>query len=266
VASDCWSRSAQPLELGGEGWERMGRLTGGRTVYGQALGILMLDTRFPRPPGDVGNATTWPFPVHYKIVKGAHPGRIMGPEPDPTLLKPFIEGARELESLGVRAITTSCGFLAIFQQELAAAVSIPVLTSALLQVPLAARLIRPDQRVGILTEREELTERHFHGVGWSARDVPVVVKGLPPDAVFPTVFIENTTESDPSMLERELVDLATRLVVEHPDTGAIVLECTNFVPYSQAIRRAAGVPVFDLYTLVMQTYYATVGTEFHGVM
>lgn len=241
-------------------------LEGGRTLYGQALGILMLDTRFPRPPGDVGNATTWPFPVHYKIVQGARPDRVMGWEPDPALLRPFVEAARELEVLGVRAITTSCGFLAIFQRELAAAVSIPVLTSALLQVPLAARLIRPDQRVGILTEREDLTERHFQGVGWSARDVPVVVMGLPPDAVLPTVFIGNRPESDPSVLERELVALAERLVREHPDVGAIVLECTNFVPYSQAIRRAAGVPVFDLYTLVMPVYLATVGAEFRGFM
>src|SRR5215216_3062485 len=117
----------------------MTRLRGGRTVYGQALGILMLDTRFPRPPGDVGHAATWPFPVCYRIVQGAQPHRIMGETPDPALLAPFVEAARELEAAGVRAITTSCGFLAAFQRELAAAVSVPVLTSALLQVPLAAR-------------------------------------------------------------------------------------------------------------------------------
>ena len=242
----------------------MAQLRGGRTVYGQALGILMLDTRFPRPPGDVGNATTWPFPVQYQIVKGADPSRIMGREPDPTLLEPFVEAARSLEAHGVRAITTSCGFLAVFQRELAAAVSIPVMTSSLLQVPLVARLIRPDQKVGILTEQPHLTERHFEGVGWSSREVPIVVETLPPDAVFPTVFIGNRTESDTSILEREMVTLAERTVREHPDVGALVLECTNFVPYSQAMRRAAGMPVFDLYTLVMQTYLATTGTDFHG--
>src|SRR5204863_5209415 len=104
----------------------MGIVRGGRTVYGQALGILMLDTRFPRLPGDVGNATTWPFPTHYKVVRDARQARIMGAEPDETLLEPFLAGALELEAAGVRAITTSCGFLAAFQRELAAAVSIPV--------------------------------------------------------------------------------------------------------------------------------------------
>ena len=176
-------------------------LRGGRTVYGQALGILMLDTRFPRPPGDVGNANTWPFPTQYRIVKGADTSRIMGEAPDPTLLEPFLEAARDLEAHGVRAITTSCGFLAVFQRELAAAVSVPVLTSSLLQVPIVSRLLRPDQKVAVLTERPHLTERHFQAVGWSAEDVPVVLEALPPDAVFPTVFIDNALESDTSVLE-----------------------------------------------------------------
>jgi hypothetical protein len=233
-------------------------LRGGRTVYGQPLGILMLDTRFPRPPGDVGNAMTWPFPTQYRIVKGADTSRIMGQEPDPTLLAPFVEAARELEAHGVRAITTSCGFLAVFQRELAAAVSVPVLTSALLQVPMVARLLRPDQKVGVLTEQPHLTERHFQGVGWSASEMPVVVEALPPDAVFPTVFIGNSLEADTSVLERELVELACRTARDHPEVGALVLECTNFVPYSQAMRKATGLPVYDLYTLVM---WATLGLE-----
>ena len=243
------------------------RVHGGRTLYGQALGILMLDTHFPRLPGDVGNATTWPFPVHYRIVSGARQHRIMGAEPDQTLLEPFLEAARELEQAGVRAITTSCGFLACFQRELAAAVAIPVLTSALLQVPLVASLFGPGRKVGILTERAaNLTERHFQGMGWSAAQIDCVVMGLPPEAVFPRVFIEDGREAEPAVLEREMVQLAVDLVEQHPDVGAIVSECTNFVPFSQAMRRASGRPVYDLYTLVMQTFYATVGAEFHGFL
>src|SRR5262245_25314411 len=122
----------------------MTRITGGRTLYGLELGILMLDTVMPRLPGDVGNAETWPFPVHYIVVKGADTKRIMGKDPDPSLLAPFIDAAKEAERLGVRAITTSCGFLAIYQQEMQAAVGIPMLTSALLQVPFASRVIGPE--------------------------------------------------------------------------------------------------------------------------
>lgn len=238
------------------------RVHGGRTLYGHALGVLMLDTQFPRIRGDVGNAETWPFPTLYHIVKGAETSRIMGHEPDPTLLAPFLDGARALEAQGVRAITTSCGFLAVFQRELAAAVSTPVLTSSLLQAPLAARLLRPDQKVGVLTERPHLTERHFEGVGWSSKTTPVIVAAMPDDAVFPQVFIGNRLEADTELLERELVELARTTVRDHPEIGALVLECTNFVPFSQAIRAATGLPVFDLYSLVMQVFFATCGEDF----
>jgi aspartate/glutamate racemase len=226
----------------------------------------MLDTRFPRPRGDVGNAATWPFPVRYRIVKGAESRRVIG-ETDPALLRPFIDAARELEADGVRMITTSCGFLAIFQRELQAEVGVPMLTSSLLQVPLASRIVRGDQRVAIITSRDELTERHFTGTGWSSKEIPVVVTVLPQDAQMTNVYSSKVPEiarpeADQALLERELVEAATRTVGDHPDVGALVLECTNYVPYSSAIRHATGLPVFDLYTLVMQSYLATSGREF----
>jgi hypothetical protein len=235
---------------------------GGRTVFGYELGILMLKTRFPRIRGDVGNATTWPFPVRYEIVEGADARRVMSPDPDISLVEPLVDAARRLEAEGVRAITTSCGFLAAFQREIASAVSVPVLTSALLQVPLAASLIGPDRRVGILTERPNLTELHFQGAGWSSVDLPVSVRALPPDSVFPTVFIDDGVEAEPSILEAELVGCAVALVAEIPDVGAIVMECTNFVPFSMAVRQATGLPVFDLYTLVIAAHEAAIGRSF----
>ena len=240
-------------------------LSGGRTLYGLAVGILMLDTRFPRPPGDVGNATTWPFPVRYRIVKGAESRVVIGD--GLKMLGPFTEAARELEADGVKMITTSCGFLAVAQRELQAAVGVPVLTSSLLQVPLAARLIRADQRVAILTSRDQLTERHFEGTGWSSKDIPVHVTVLPQDALMTNVYSSMVPEvarpeADQGILESDLVGAARRTVSEHPEVGAFVLECTNYVPYSAAIRRATGLPVFDLFTLVMQSYLATSGSEF----
>jgi hypothetical protein len=240
-------------------------LSGGRTLYGLPVGILMLDTRFPRPPGDVGNATTWPFPVRYRIVKGAESRVVIGD--GLKMLGPFTEAARELEADGVKMITTSCGFLAVAQRELQAAVGVPVLTSSLLQVPLAARLIRADQRVAIITSRDQLTERHFEGTGWSSKDIPVHVTVLPQDALMTNVYSSMVPEAarpeaDQAILESDLVGAATRTVREHPEVGAFVLECTNYVPYSAAIRRATGLPVFDLFTLVMQSYLATSGSEF----
>ena len=50
---------------------------GGKTLYGAPLGILMLEANFPRIPGDMGNGTTWPFPVLYRVVSGASPEKVV---------------------------------------------------------------------------------------------------------------------------------------------------------------------------------------------
>jgi hypothetical protein len=238
-------------------------IAGGRTLYGLGLGVVMLDTRFPRLVGDVGNAATWPFPVAYRVVRDALPERMAQPEPDAGLLDPFVDAARQLEADGVRAIITSCGFLAIHQRELAAALHVPVFSSPLLQVPLAAHLVQPGQRVAIFTARTVLTERHFAGAGWSASDVAVVQLAPPPDSHFVSTFVGNASEADPARLRQEVGDLAERLRRDYPDVGAVVMECANFPPFGNDVRRISGLPVFDLYTLGMYAYLAAAGTPFH---
>src|SRR5665213_78652 len=115
---------------------------GGKALYGAPLGILMLEARFPRIPGDMGNATTWPFPVLYRVVKGASPERVVL-QGAAGLLPDFLAAAAELVDQGAEAITTNCGFLSLFQAELAAHVRVPVATSALMQVPLLQATCRP---------------------------------------------------------------------------------------------------------------------------
>ena len=237
-------------------------VSGGSTLYGLAVGVLMLDTQFPRVVGDVGNATTWPFPVTYHIVEGAIPERMAQPEPDPELLTPFIEGVRRLEREGVAAIITSCGFLAAHQPELAAAASVPVFSSPLLQVPFAARAIRPEAQVAILTARTVLTERHFRGAGWDPADISTVQLAPAPDSEFVKTFVGNRPQADFAILRREVRELAERLMALYPDVGAVVLECANFGPFSPIVRRVTGLPVFDLYTLGMHAYLATTGPTF----
>src|SRR5438874_7925648 len=100
-------------------------VSGGRNLYGFVVGVLMLETRFPRLPGDIGNATTWPFPVLYRIVPGATPTRVVD-QADPALIEPFVTAAAELVEAGCRGITTSCGCLATFQRQLARAVPAPL--------------------------------------------------------------------------------------------------------------------------------------------
>ena len=220
----------------------------GRPEMVPDLGIIMLDTTFPRIPGDVGNPATFPFPVHYEVVEGASPRRVVR-EADPALLSPFIEAARKLERMGVRAIGTSCGFLAIFQRELAGAVTVPVLSSSLLQVAPAARNMAEGRRVGILTAcGRSLTDRHLAGVG--VERSAVAIMGMEDAPEFTAVFLEGKGEIDVARCRREVVAAARRMADGNPDLGAVVLECTNMPPYAAAVQEALGLPVYDVVTLL----------------
>jgi hypothetical protein len=233
------------------------KVRGGRNLYGHPIGILVLDTVFPRIPGDIGHAATFPFPVLYHKVRNASPSRVVR-EGDPALLEGFIQGARALEAGGVLAITTSCGFLAMFQRQLAEAVRVPVFTSALQMVPLVSRMLGPDRTVGILTvEGRALGPRHLAGAG-IAEDIPVVIWGLEGGQAFTPVLLDNELELDVDAARRENVDAAREMVERHPEVGAIVLECTNMPPYAAAIREATGLPVFDITSLIRMVYAALV--------
>src|ERR1700694_3677539 len=146
---------------------------GGKSLYGARVGILMLETRFPRIPGDMGNGTTWPFPVLYKVVPGATPDRVVRHKSE-GLTNAFLDAAAELVELGADGITTTCGFLSLYQRDLASHVGVPVAASSLMQVPLVERLLPPGKRVGVLTvSAESLTQEHLIAAGVDP-GIPVV--------------------------------------------------------------------------------------------
>jgi hypothetical protein len=219
-----------------------------RTYYGVPIGILMLDTKFQRFNGDIGNAQTWPFPVQYKIVHGAVPNKVVDTLNNRELLSRFADAADELIAEGVDGITTTCGFLALFQEELAAHCGVPVATSALLQVPRVARMLPKGKRPGILTfSAESLTVHHLASVGV---DPQKPVTGMPANSEFQRSIREGDATVPFDVLKREVLDVAAQMIARDPSIGAIVCECTNITPYSHEIKARLGVPVFDMLTLV----------------
>lgn len=225
------------------------------------LGVMVLDTRFPRIPGDVGNVRSYPFPVRLKTVRGATVQRVVV-EGDPQLLTPFLEAARELEAEGVRAITTSCGFLAPFQQAIAEAVNIPVFLSALIQVPLAHMMTQ--RRIGILTANSDaLMSRHLKAAGVT-EEMPITIRGLQDRPAFAQSILADGEYLDRESIEREVLEAAEELLDDHPDIGAFVFECHNLAPYAPAVSAATGRPIFDIITLAEWVYRSIVKREFPG--
>jgi Asp/Glu/hydantoin racemase len=234
-----------------------------RRVYGQAIGILVLDTPSPRIPGDIGNATSYPFPVRLKVVTGVHLNDIMCEKPDVSICQRFIEEAKKLEGEGVRAITTSCGYFAYFQDEIAGAVNVPVFTSSLIQVPFVAKMLGKDKRVGIICSQSRyLTETHLRKAGIDD-SMPVAVAGF--DSNWSMLHGQDPKKRLDEF-ERSLPKVARELISRHPDIGALVFECTNFAPGAAAVQESTGLPVFDIVTLIYMIHDAVVRKRYDGYM
>ncbi|KAA2213371.1 aspartate/glutamate racemase family protein [Teichococcus oryzae] len=227
---------------------RRGIARGGKAVYGAPLGILMLEARFPRILGDMGNGATWPFPVLFRVVRGASPERVVLNGAN-GLLQDFLDAAEDLVRLGAEAITTNCGFLSLFQREIAAHVGVPVATSSLMQVPWVQAMLPPGKRVGLITvSSATLTPRHLEAAG-VPQDIPVV--GTENGQEFFRVLIKaEKDDMDVDLAEQDILAAGRELVAKHPEVGAIVLECTNMPPYAAALQRALGLPVYDIYSMI----------------
>jgi hypothetical protein len=223
----------------------------GSPTYGVDVGIMLLDATFPRPVGDIANGRTFSMPIHYEVTENASVPHVVERSAE-GLLQNFLGTGRRLLKRGVKVLVTSCGFLAIFQKELADELRVPVATSSLLQIPLVLRLIASDQKVGVVTvNASTITPAHLDGAGISEADRERLVWiGLENSEHFYNVIVWDEGPLDVDRAEDELVKACTDAVAEHPEIGAFVFECTNMPPYSSAVRHATGRPVWDAITLV----------------
>jgi Asp/Glu/hydantoin racemase len=224
-----------------------------RPLSTPSLGIIMLNTRFPRVVGDIGNPATFPFPVRYRIVEAATVEHVVRADGlSAGLVDGFVEAAHQLAAEGVAGLTTSCGFVAICQNELARRCPLPMVASSLCQVPLVQAALPAGRRVGVITvDARKLTPAHLAAVG-AAADTPVV--GTEVGAELTRVIEQDLPVLDPAKACQDVLDAGEALIAKAPEVGAIVLECTNMAPYAHALARHLGLPVFDILSLLAWWY------------
>ena len=241
------------------------KLQGGPNICGVTIGVLCLDSAFPKPPGHIKNPSGLSFPVLYETVKGATVAKLVK-EPSLDFIAPFLEAAQRLEAEGVRAITGSCGFLALFQRELADAVEVPVFASSLIQVPLVHHMLGRGRKVGVLTASgPNLTAQHLAAVG--AGDIPVAIQGMDAYREFREVILEGQrADMDVAKIEAEVLAAAKALVKANPEVGALVLECTDMPPYAHRLQEKLRLPIFDLTTLATMVHEAVLRLPYPGLL
>lgn len=244
---------------------------GGRSIYGEAIGICVLDTKYPLIPGNVGNASTYDFPVRIKIIRG------LRDNPSPPIrdtsgmykpeVKKFIEAIKELEEEGVRAVVSACGFFSLLQKVAVTEVRIPVFSSPLMLIPLISRMIRPEQRIGIIAaSANRLTREYLEPVGVD-ESISLVIAGMDSSEEFNEVIMKDKKrDMDVTRLRNDVVTVARELVQRNPDLGAILLECSDLPPFAAIIQSVVELPVFDYICFINMVYQSVVQKEYVGIM
>jgi hypothetical protein len=237
----------------------------GQASYGEAIGILLLDTSFaPYIPGDVANASSYSFPVRYKVIKGLTVEKIF--QKDISFLSQLVEAGKELVENGVRAITGNCGFMALFQKEAAQQLGVPVFLSSLLQVSFMANMLGEGEKIGIITANAgSLDDTLLRKVGLEAIN-NLKIKGMEEKEYFRKAINEEIGWLDTGKVEKEVVLVAQQMIRDDPMVKMILLECACLPPYGLAVQKAVNLPVFDFITMINYVYSAVVKKEFRGFM
>lgn len=239
----------------------MTRQPGGYNICGVSIGVLSLESYFPKPPGHIKNPSSLPFTTAYEILNGITVPELLN-RPSAAMIGRLIKAAQNLERQGVHAITGSCGFLALFQREIAESVQIPVFLSSLIQVSLVYQMTRAP--VGVLTaSAEALTPHHLAAVG--ADHVPISIQGLDDTQEFASAILRNEhSDMDLTKVEAEVIAAGRALVARNPLIRSIVLECTDLPPYAYKLQRVLNLPIFDITTLSGMIHEAATRQAYQG--
>ena len=232
-------------------------------AYGYTIGMLCAEWNIPFIPGDLCNATTFPFPVRYLEVQGASGAQVLTGDAG-AYDELFVSAAKQLEAEGVRAITGNCGYMAAYQQVVAAAVDVPVFMSSLIQAPMLLRLLGPAQRLGVLCANGAgISQAVLAGAGITDPS-RLHIQGLDHKPHFNEFAMQETGILDEDRIRAEVVEAAVEVVETDPSVGAFLLECSDLPPYARSVREATGRPVFDWSGFIRYVHDAVEPKTYHG--
>lgn len=217
------------------------------------IGVIMLNTHFPRLLGDVGNPDTFSAPFFsdtlscetlYRRVDVATVDQVISDTGVPEQVSAAIfTAAKELDQADVNLIVTSCGFLGELQGELEQQISTPVLSSSLALIPLIRGIFGAKAPLGVITfNSQKLKPLHFNG----HYDERITIQGVEQGQELHRVISQDLTEMDEGLAREDVIQATQALMASASPPKAIILECTNLSPYIDTVREQSQVPVFDL--------------------
>jgi aspartate/glutamate racemase len=240
----------------------------GRNVFGLTIGLVQMRVNLPMIPGNMGNATTFDFPMLYREMNAEKVFDVMANPPAQNFADGIVEAAQWLELQGVKAIMGNCGFFGSYQKVVKAQINVPFFSSSLMMLPMMVQSMPRNKKVGVITANGPILKKvqAIENCGLSLEDKEnrIVVMGCEEYPEFATGIMANTGRYNPTRVEREIVSVAERMLVANKDIGAILLECTELSPHAVAVQQAVRLPVWDYTTLTKWIYSGCVRRPFVG--
>lgn len=232
-----------------------------QATAGHSIGIICIPGVSALLPGNMQNASTFSFPVEYKVARGVSFDQIACGAPEAT--EPIVEAARELVAGGARAIVGACGSLGHYQRAVADAVPTPVFMSIMTQVPFILQALGARQKLAILfATKRAFTPllREQCGILESDRIISIDLMGCPEfDA-----FVSPGELCDGDALLKEMF---SRVEAQIDNTvGALLLQCSDLPPFAADLQQHLGLPVFDMSGLVEWLHASVVRRPFAGFL
>ncbi len=240
----------------------------GRNVSGVTIGLIQFQANLPMMPGNMGNATTFDFPVLYRQMDADNVFDVMATPPAENFTDAMVEAAQWLEMQGVRAIIGCCGFFGNYQKVVQARIDTPLFSSSLMMLPMMVQSMPRNKKVGVITADGPVLSSAgaIENCGLSAEDKAnrIVIRGLEDGPEFGGAIMANTGRYNPAKVEAEIVEVAQKLLADNDDIGAILLECTELSPHAAAVQNAVRMPVWDYTTLTNWVYSGCIRRPFTG--
>jgi aspartate/glutamate racemase len=259
--SDIYTEQSGYNDANVTGWD-------GRNVYGMTIGLVQMHVNLAMIPGNMGNATTFDFPILYRRMNANDVADVMAEEPTKNFTDAIVEAAQWLELQGVRAIMGNCGFFGSYQNTVKARITVPFFSSSLMMLPMMVHSMPSSKKVGVITANGPnlIKTQAVENCGLSLEDKEnrIVIMGCEGGEEFSSAIMANTGVHNPAKVEQEIVAVARRMLHENEDVGAILLECTELSPHAAAVQNAIRMPVWDYTTLTKWIYSGCIRRPFTG--
>jgi len=248
--------SSPALAMGGSGKKKKGKAVAGAPGAGAgkgaaaSLGVIRLDYDYPPAPGDIDHPGSFGYDVFYRVVPGLTFGICQSGRLTPGVEKEFVEAVQWLVGQGVTGITGDCGFMMFFQQLARQHCTRPVFMSSLAQLPAVVCAYAANEKIAIMTANGKtlapMRELIKDECGVDPEESRFIMVGCEDVDGFEQVALGGKV--DVKKCTPGIVAKAKECLRVNPTIRAFLLECTELPPYSDAIRAATRLPVYDAIT------------------